>query len=108
MASIGGMIPIIILFAARCHAAGDTVCIGFSLDRPDDIRVRILAPDGAVVRESATTKEMGRNIGEAATGSSGIAERITAVAQAMGDAARMAGDTRSSAGELAQMADRLR
>ena len=54
--------------------------------------------------QTATTNEMGRNVGEAAKGSAEIAQNITAVAQAARSTTEGASHTQSAASELARMA----
>jgi methyl-accepting chemotaxis protein len=58
----------------------------------------------AVEEQTATTAEISRNIGEAARGSHEIARNITGVAQAARSTTEGAGNTRSSADELSQLA----
>ena len=61
----------------------------------------------AVEEQTATTNEMSRSVGEAATGSTGIASTITGVARTAADTTAAAGSTALAAGELAQMAAEL-
>ena len=58
----------------------------------------------AVEEQTATTAEIGRNVGEAAKGTSEITENIDGVAQAAKDTSQGIGQTQSAANELAQMA----
>ena len=62
---------------------------------------------GAVEEQTATTVEIGRNVDEAAKGSSEIALNITAVAQAALGTTEGAGNARMAAAELARMAAEL-
>jgi methyl-accepting chemotaxis protein len=61
----------------------------------------------AVDQQTATTAEMNRNVSAAATASADIAANITGVASAARDTARGVEDTKQSADELAQVANRL-
>ena len=58
----------------------------------------------AVEQQTATTKEMGRNVSEAATGSNDIAQNITGVARSASDTTAAASSTSQAADELAKMA----
>jgi methyl-accepting chemotaxis protein len=58
----------------------------------------------AVEEQTATTNEMGRNVAEAATGSSDIAENITGVARSASDTTTAASTTSQAAEELSRMA----
>jgi methyl-accepting chemotaxis protein len=58
----------------------------------------------AVEEQTATTAEIGRNVGEAAKGSSEITENISGVAQAASDTSHGIGQTQSAATELEKMA----
>ncbi|WP_433833914.1 methyl-accepting chemotaxis protein [Actinoplanes sp. CA-015351] len=62
----------------------------------------------AVEQQTATTAEMGRNIAEAATGSSQIAAGITGVATASQDTAHGVVESRQTAEQLAVMSHELR
>ncbi|WP_121257997.1 methyl-accepting chemotaxis protein [Nocardioides ferulae] len=62
----------------------------------------------AVEEQTATTNEMARNVAEAASGSTHIAENITGVAKSAEDTTEAAQSTRTAAGELAAMAAELR
>jgi methyl-accepting chemotaxis protein len=62
----------------------------------------------AVEEQTATTMEMGRNIAEAATGSSEIAAGITGVATASQDTAHGVVESRQTAEQLAVMSHELR
>jgi methyl-accepting chemotaxis protein len=62
----------------------------------------------AVEEQTATTNEMRRNVGDAATGSADIAANVTVVAQAASDTQTAAASTSQSAVELAGMAERMR
>ena len=57
-----------------------------------------------VEEQTATTAEIGRNVGEAAKGTSETTENIDGVAQAAKDTSQGIGQTQSAANELAQMA----
>jgi methyl-accepting chemotaxis protein len=59
---------------------------------------------GAVEEQTATTREIGRNVVEAAQGSTEIARNITGVAQAAESTSGGATETQKAAGSLAEMA----
>jgi methyl-accepting chemotaxis protein len=61
----------------------------------------------AVEEQTATTNEMGRNVAEAAMGSSDIADNITGVARSASDTTAAASSTSEAAQELARMASDL-
>jgi methyl-accepting chemotaxis protein len=61
----------------------------------------------AVDQQTATTAEMNRNVNAAATASADIAANITGVASAAQDTARGVEDTKRSADDLTQIANRL-
>ncbi len=61
----------------------------------------------AVEEQTATTNEIGRNIAEAAKGSTEIARNITAVAQAARGTTEIAASTQRSAGEFSRVATEL-
>ena len=61
----------------------------------------------AVEEQTATTNEMGRNVAEAATGSTDIARNITAVAHAATETTSGASNTAQAASELSHMATDL-
>ncbi len=61
----------------------------------------------AVEEQTATTNEMGRNIAEAATGSTDIATNITGVARSAADTTTAATSTSGAADELSTMAATL-
>ncbi len=61
----------------------------------------------AVEEQTATTNEMGRNVAEAATGSTDIATNITGVARSAADTTTAATSTSSAADELSTMAATL-
>jgi len=61
----------------------------------------------AVEEQTATTNEIGRNIAEAAKGSTEIARNITAVAQAARGTTEIAASTQLSAGEFSRVATEL-
>jgi methyl-accepting chemotaxis protein len=62
----------------------------------------------AVEEQTATTNEIGRSVGDAATGANEIAGNVSSVAQAAGETARGAAETLQAAADLARMADELR
>jgi methyl-accepting chemotaxis protein len=70
----------------------------------NDIQTTIAS---AVEEQTATTNEIGRNVGEAARGASEIAGNVSGVAQAAQETAEGASDTLRAASELARMADEL-
>jgi methyl-accepting chemotaxis protein len=78
--------------------------IGDIIDQINDIQGTIAS---AVEEQTATTNEIGRNVAEAAKGSSEIALNITAVAQAALGTTEGAGNARMAAAELARMAAEL-
>jgi len=61
----------------------------------------------AVEEQTATTAEIGRNVGEAARGTAEIAQNITGVAQAAESTTQGATDTQGASSELAKMATEL-
>lgn len=61
----------------------------------------------AVEEQTATTKEIARNVSEAAVGESQVTENITSVAQAAKSTSSGAQSTQAAAGLLAGMADEL-
>jgi methyl-accepting chemotaxis protein len=61
----------------------------------------------AVEEQTATTAEIGRNVGEAAKGSSEITENINGVAQAASDTSNGIGQNQSAATEMEKMASDL-
>ena len=61
----------------------------------------------AVEEQTATTNEIGRNIAEAAKGSTEIARSITSVAQAAASTNEGVGNTHTAAAELARLASDL-
>ena len=74
------------------------------INKINDIQTTIAS---AVEEQTATTNEIGRNVGEAAKGSNEIAQNITGVAQAAQSTTSGANDTQGAAGELARMASEL-
>jgi len=58
----------------------------------------------AVEQQTATTNHMGRNVGQAASGSSSIAEAVSGVAKAANESHAAAGSTSEAAVELARTA----
>jgi methyl-accepting chemotaxis protein len=87
--------------AAAVSAIGE---ISKVINRINDIQATIAS---AVEEQTATTGEIGRNIVEAAKGSSEIAQNITRVAHAAESTTQGASDTKSSADELAKIAAEL-
>jgi methyl-accepting chemotaxis protein len=61
----------------------------------------------AVEEQTATTNEIGRNVGEAAKGTSEIAQNISGVATAAKSTSAGAGESQKASGELARMATSL-
>jgi methyl-accepting chemotaxis protein len=61
----------------------------------------------AVEEQTATTKEIARNVAEAAIGELQVTENITSVAQAARSTSKGAQSTQTAAGELAKMASEL-
>ncbi len=61
----------------------------------------------AVEEQTATTAEIGRNVGEAAKGTAEIAQNITGVAQAAQSTTQGATDTQGASSELSKMAAEL-
>jgi methyl-accepting chemotaxis protein len=70
----------------------------------NDIQTVVAA---AVEEQAATTSEIGRSVGEAATGSDDIARNITGVAEAARSTTQGAAETHRSAEELARLAGAL-
>ncbi len=70
----------------------------------NDLQVSIA---GAVEEQTATTSEIGRNVGEAAQGTGEIAANIAGVASAAQSASAGASESQGAAGELARMAAEL-
>jgi methyl-accepting chemotaxis protein len=62
---------------------------------------------GAVEEQTATTNEIGRNVGQAATGSSEIARNVSGVAEAARSTAQGASATLEAASALARLASEL-
>ena len=62
---------------------------------------------GAVEEQTVTTNEIGRNVAEAAKGSTEIAENISGVAKSAQDTAAGANDAKSAASDLSKMAQDL-
>ena len=80
--------------------AGITEIIG----RINDIQTVVAA---AVEEQSATTKEIGRNVSEAAVGSTDIARNITGVAETAKSTTEGAAETHRAAEELSRLASDL-
>ncbi len=74
------------------------------IDKIAEIQTTIAS---AVEEQTATTNEMGRNVGEAAMGTSEIAQNITGVAQAAIATSQGAADSLHASSELARMAAEL-
>ncbi len=79
--------------------------IGSIITRINDIQTVIA---GAVEEQTATTNEMGRNISDAARGSSEISDTIAGVAQAAQSTSDSTGNSQKATQELATMAADLR
>ena len=62
---------------------------------------------GAVEEQSATTNELTHNVGQAAIGSSGIAETISGVAEAAARTTETVGQVRQASSEVARMSQDL-
>ncbi|GIE83260.1 hypothetical protein Aph02nite_92100 [Actinoplanes philippinensis] len=86
---------------AAVAAIGD---IGHVIAQINDYATTIAA---AVEEQTATTGEMGRNVAEAASGSGHIASDITTVAATANRTTQSADEARTTAAELAGMAQRL-
>lgn len=74
------------------------------IEKIDHLQTKIAT---AVEEQSVTTNEIGRNIGEATTGSTEIAQNIIQVAQAAQTTSEGASNTQLSSQELARMAQAL-
>ena len=74
------------------------------IGRINDIQTVVAA---AVEEQSATTKEIGRNVSEAAVGSTDIARNITGVAETARSTTEGAAETHRAAEELSQLASEL-
>jgi methyl-accepting chemotaxis protein len=74
------------------------------IEKIDHLQTKIAT---AVEEQSVTTNEISRNIGEATTGSTEIAQNIIQVAQAAQTTSEGAGNTQLSSQELARMAQAL-
>ncbi|HEX6678799.1 MAG TPA: methyl-accepting chemotaxis protein [Actinomycetes bacterium] len=79
--------------------------IGSIISQINDIQTMIA---GAVEEQTATTSEISRSVGDAASSSQEIAGAITGVAQATAEASRGVSETRRAAEDLAGMAAELR
>jgi methyl-accepting chemotaxis protein len=80
------------------------VQIGKIVNQINDFQATIAS---AVEEQTATTREMGRNVAEAARGSGEIAQNISGVAQAARSTTEAAGNASRSADELAHIAGDL-
>jgi methyl-accepting chemotaxis protein len=78
--------------------------VGRIISQMHDISTTIAS---AVEEQTATTKEIARNVSEAAIGESHVTENITSVAQAARSTSGGAQSTQTAAGELARMAAEL-
>jgi methyl-accepting chemotaxis protein len=78
--------------------------IGNIISQMHDISTTIAS---AVEEQTATTREIARNVSEAAVGESHVTENITSVAQAAENTSGGAHSTQTAAGELAGMASEL-
>ena len=78
--------------------------IGQIITQINDIQTTIAS---AVEEQTATTNEIGRNVAEAAQGSTEIAQNITGVAEAAGQTSAGAQQGQQASGELARMAAEL-
>ncbi|MBK7972622.1 MAG: PAS domain S-box protein [Deltaproteobacteria bacterium] len=88
------------------HAAVDAIGqISAIINQINDIQTAIAS---AVEEQTATTNEIGRNVGEAAQGSTEIAGNITGVAKAAQSTADGAATSLTSARELARMAEEMK
>jgi len=74
------------------------------IEKIDHLQTKIAT---AVEEQSVTTNEISRNVGEATTGSTEIAQNIIQVAQAAQTTSEGAGNTQLSSQELARMAQAL-
>lgn len=84
------------------HGAVDAIGeISMIINQINDISNTIAS---AVEEQTATTAEIGRNVGEAARGTTEITENINGVAQAASDTSNGIGQTQSAATELEKMA----
>jgi methyl-accepting chemotaxis protein len=79
--------------------------IGAIINQIHDIQNTIAS---AVEEQSATSKEISRNVGEVAQGSGEIARNIAGVAEASRSTTSGASDTRNAAGELARLAAQMK
>jgi methyl-accepting chemotaxis protein len=86
-------------------AAGAIREIGAIITRINDIQTVIA---GAVEEQTATTNEMGRNITDAARGSSEISDTIAGVARSAQSTSESTGNSQKATQELATMAADLR
>ena len=93
--------------AIQADTSGAVEAIGRISDiigRIDDYQTTIAS---AVEEQTATTNEMSRSVGEAATGSTEIAANIVGVAQAAASTTEGVGDSQRAASDLAQMSTEL-
>ena len=74
------------------------------INRINDLQTAIA---GAVEEQTATTNEIGRNVGQAATGSGEIARNVSGVAEAARSTAQGASATLEAASALARLASEL-
>jgi methyl-accepting chemotaxis protein len=101
-ADIAGRIQAIQADAGAAVAAIDE--IGSIISQINDIQTMIA---GAVEEQTATTSEISRSVGDAASSSEEIAGAITGVAQATAEASRGVAEARLAAEQLAGMATEL-
>jgi methyl-accepting chemotaxis protein len=78
--------------------------IGVVIDQINATQTAIAA---AVEEQTATTNEMGRNVGEVAHGSQGISSNVSGVTEAAAQTTSAAANTALAAGELARVAREL-
>jgi len=79
--------------------------IGGIINQINDIQSTIAS---AVEEQTVTTREIGRNLGEAASGTSEIARNIMGVAEAARNTSEGAHHTQESAADLVRMAGDLK
>jgi methyl-accepting chemotaxis protein len=79
--------------------------IGGIIHQINEIQATIAS---AVEEQTVTTREIGRNVGEAAAGAAEIARNIMGVAEAARNTSQGAHHTEHAAGELSRMAANLR
>jgi methyl-accepting chemotaxis protein len=95
------------IHAIRTSSEGAVIAIaeiGDIISQMHDISTTIAS---AVEEQTATTREIARNVSEAAIGESHVTHNITSVAQAAENTSGGAHSTQTAAGELAGMAAEL-